>query len=363
MTERSWICRRCGFKSDLSNYYYRCPKCRSPIDLEYDVDWKPSGWGIHRYRSMLPYAPLTSLGEGLTPLVAREFRGVKVWFKLEYLNPSGSFKDRGSVMALSLARSLNYERVIEDSSGNTGVSVALYAQALGLKAEVIVPAAAPLGKKNLIKLFKAAIIEVEDRGRASEEALKRSKASNAFYVAHAWSPTYIEANKTIAYEAFEQGFRGDAIVVPIGSGGLLLGLYKGFSELVELGLIKDLPIIIGVQGVSIRPVYEAIYGAVSIKGDSSIADGIMVPNPPRLSEIVNAITKAGGEVVLVDNNEVVQALRELINLGFLVEPTSATALAALNKVISEGASVREALIPLTGSGLKMIDDIARLLSF
>ncbi len=312
---------------------------------------------------MLPYTPLTSLGEGLTPLVVRELRGVKVWFKLEYLNPSGSFKDRGSVMALSLARSLNYGSVIEDSSGNTGISVALYAQAFGLKAEIIVPAAAPLGKKNLIKLFKAAIVEVEDRGRACEEALKRSKASNAFYVAHAWSPTYIEANKTIAYEAFEQGFRGDAIVVPIGSGGLLLGLYKGFSELVELNLIKDLPTIIGVQGVSARPVYEAIHGAVDIKGYSSIADGIMVPNPPRLSEIVNAITKAGGEVVLVDNNEIAQALRELINLGFIVEPTSAAALAALNKVINEGAGIREALIPLTGSGLKMIDDIVKLLSF
>ncbi|MCX8199358.1 MAG: pyridoxal-phosphate dependent enzyme [Sulfolobales archaeon] len=363
MIKRSWVCRRCGFKEDLNSYYYRCPKCYFPIDLEYDIEWKPSGWGIYRYKSMLPYTPLISLGEGFTPLVVRELRGVKIWFKLEYLNPSGSFKDRGSVMALSLARSLNYERVIEDSSGNTGVSVALYAQALGLKAEIIVPAAAPLCKKNLIKLFKAAIIEVGDRGRASEEALKRSEVSKAFYVAHAWSPTYLEANKTIAYEAFEQGFRGDAIITPIGSGGLLLGLYKGFSELVELGFIKDLPTIIGVQGVSIRPVYEAIHGVVEIKGDSSIADGIMVPNPPRLNEIASAITKTGGEVVLVNNNEIVQALRELINLGFLIEPTSAAALAALNKVINEGVRIREALIPLTGSGLKMIDDIAKLLSF
>ncbi len=331
--------------------------------LEYSREWRPRGRGLGRFSSSLSLDPRISLGEGGTPTVPRSIRGINIFFKLEYLNPSGSFKDRGALLSLSYAGLMGFRRVLEDSSGNTGVSVALYSRALGFEAEIIVPKTAPQGKKLLLKLLGADIVEAGSRREAGEIALEKSRSGDYYYVAHTWSPFYIEASKTIAYEAYEQGFRGGVVVAPIGSGGLLLGLYHGFMDLVNYGLLDEPPTLIGVQGLSMCPVYRVLYGRACGYGDSSLADGIMVPNPPRLNEIADAIKNTGGAVVVVDNNDVVFGLRELIRMGFIVEPTSATTYAGLLKALEEGlVGSDNVLLPLTGSGLKMLGDLASLIT-
>ncbi len=342
----------------MDMYYWKCPVCSSPIDLEYPVNWLPRGYGVARYNSLLPVYVEPVYGEGETPLVSREYNGLKVFFKLEYLNPSGSFKDRGTVVALTYAKRLGYTCVVEDTSGNTGISIALYAKALGLHPIIVVPEYIPVGKKKLLELYGAEIVYASDRSKAALKALEvLSQNPKRFYAAHTWSPFYIEGYKTIAYELYEQGFRRGMVVAPIGSGGLYLGLYRGFRDLYNLGLIEEIPFLLGVQGASVQPVYKMIYNRV-VKGESYLADGLMVENPPRLEEIAS-IVKEYGDVVVVDNDEIVDSLKWLVRNGFIVEPTSAAILAGLKKYVSM-KKIRisgEVCVLLTGSGLKMLEDI------
>ncbi len=353
-----FFCRKCGYISSIDKHFWKCPKCGHPLDLVYDIEWSPKGRGIARYTSLLPIKPLKTLGEGSTPIVKEEFNGIRIYFKLEYLNPSGSFKDRGTVIALSYARQLGYSRVLEDTSGNTGVSIALYATAYGLKATIVMPSYAPEGKKKLIKLFNGEIVETPTRSDAAKKVIEiLEEKPNYFYVAHTWSPFYIEGYKTIVYELYEDSIHVDSVIAPIGSGGLFIGLYRGFKDLVELGLIRDIPLMVGVQGVSVAPVYTSVTGK-SISGDSSLADGVMVANPPRLKEIVSII-RENGCITVVDNRDIVEALKWLLSKGYIVEPTSAAALAGLWKLLnSKECSIgKKVLIPLTGSGLKMFNEI------
>jgi len=307
---------------------------------------------------MLPYTPERTRGEGSTPLVAEGSDRHLLLYKLEFLNPSGSFKDRGTALALYYAYKMGYSEVIEDTSGNTGISVTLYARLYDLKPYIVMPSNAPLGKKALVKSLGGIIIEAIDREDASLQVLKH--VGDKYYVAHTWSYFYILGATTIAYEVFEEHGVPDYIIVPIGSGGLFLGLAKGFSYMLELGIIDDLPVLVGVQGYSVQPVYRAWRGCEEAGGDSSLADGIMVVNPPRLAEIVEYLKKTRGKVVLVDNNEVIQALKKLYSKGFIVEPTSATAYAAYLKIKDE-LDKGTVLIPLTGSWLKMLDTVSKLL--
>ncbi len=348
------VCPKCGFKT--TEYHWRCPKCGSPLNILYEKTWRPRGRGLIRYSSMLPFRPKKTLGEGNTPLVVRKIRGVRVFFKLEYLNPTGSFKDRGALLSLSYARLKGYRRVVEDTSGNTGIAVTAYSKLYGMRPLIVMPEYAPHGKKLLIKALGGEIVETPTRGDAARKVLELVD-KNTFYVAHTWSPFFIIGASTIAYEVFEQGFRGGTVIAPIGSGGLFLGLYYGFKDLVSWDLIKDYPLFIGVEGVSVTPIYEELYGKPSITGDSTLADGVMVPNPPRTREIVDVLRKHNGRVVLVDNNGILRALKELYRLGFIVEPTSTLPYIALLKMLEEKIIDKgeEILVPLTGSGLKTLD--------
>ena len=360
MGNPTYYCRNCGFKEELGkHYYWKCPKCGAPLDLIYDIEWRPKGRGILRYRSMLPVQNIKYLGEGETPLIKRSIKGKSFLFKLEYLNPGGSFKDRGASLTLSYASSLGYSKVVEDTSGNTGIATALYSRINNMQAVIVMPQYAPEGKKNFIRLLGGKIIEAPTRHDAAKKVLELIDEATC-YVAHTWNPLFYHANKTIAYEAYEEGFKHGTVVVPIGSGSLLLGIYKGFKDLVDLGLIGTMPRIIGIQGVSSAPIYELIYGK-QCRGDSSIADGIMVRDPPRKHEIAEIIKKYG-DIVVVDNDEIISSLKDLIRMGFIIEPTSAASLAGILKYIEDKGDVEEPiLLPLTGSGLKMIDYLYSLL--
>ncbi|MET1160610.1 MAG: pyridoxal-phosphate dependent enzyme [Thermoprotei archaeon] len=348
-----WYCSKCGFRENIwKKYYWKCPLCGNPLDLDYQIEFDTSGRGILRYEGMLPFKPEKTRGEGSTPLVIEKSNSATILFKLEYLNPSGSFKDRGTSLAIYYAYKMGFKEVVEDTSGNTGISVTLYSKVYGLKPLIVMPRTAPYGKKLIIKKLGGTIVEARDRTEASQIVTKM--VHDRFYVAHTWSYFYIIGSSTIAYEVFEEYGIPDYVIAPIGSGGLFLGLFYGFKKLVELGLTDKFPKFIGVQGYSVHPVYKALAGH-SVEGDSSLADGIMVSNPPRLNELVSVIRESGGIVELVGNKEIIEALRELYELGFIVEPTSAVVWAVFRR-LREKIQNKVVLLPLTGSGLKITSE-------
>jgi len=347
-----WICRYCGFTDGLwSRYYWRCPYCGKPLDIEYRFEYvKGSGRGLQRFSKMLPFTPEKTRGEGSTPLITESFNGNTVLFKLEYLNPSGSFKDRGSALAVYYGYKMGFKEIVEDTSGNTGISVTLYSRLYGLKPLIVMPKTSPRGKRELVKALGGVVVEASDRSEASRIVL--NLVENKYYVAHTWNYMYIIGASTIVYEVYEEYGVPDIVIAPIGSGGLILGLYHGFEKLMEAGLIDRIPVFIGVQGCSVQPVYRELYGFYEC-GVSNLADGIMVENPPRLESIVSYIKRYNGRVMLVDNKDVVEAMRELYDYGFIVEPTSATVWAVYKRIKDEVKN-KTILLPLTGSGLKTL---------
>lgn len=350
--EAYWYCSRCGFKKLIWNkYYWKCPRCSSPLRIIYDKTFSPRGRGLVRYCSLLPFNPARTIGEGGTPLVVEEENNTKLLFKLEHLNPSGSFKDRGTALAIGYSYLMKYNSVVEDTSGNTGISVTLYSRVYGLKPLIIMPRSAPVGKKKLVKMLGGKVIEAKDRGEAAK--IVSRYIGSSYYVAHTWNYFYIIGASTIAYEVYEEYGIPDYMIVPVGSGGLFLGLIEGFEYLYKEGLIKHVPKPVIVQGYSVQPVYERLTGERIAGEESSLADGVMVPNPPRIDEIVGYLKKYHGKIVLVGNNEIKQAIKELFDKGFIIEPTSATVYVAYKKLVDDLRN-REALLPLTGSGLKMI---------
>ncbi len=360
-------CTKCGYEipiSDESLLIPLCPRCSGLLEIAGEEPvWRPRGSGLARYASMLAIRPIWCRGEGQTQLVVEEYRGLHLWFKLEYSNPSGSFKDRGAALALSHASTLGARCVVEDSSGNAGLAVARAASMLGLESIVVVPRDAPLGKKRAIRLLGASLVEAETRAAAASLALELARRRKCYYVYHLGNPFFVEGLETIAYEVYEQRGIPDAVIAPFGSGGLFLGIARGFAKLRSLGLAKKQPMMIAVQGVDVHPLYDAIYGPAALSGSSRLADGIRVPNPPLLGQGARIVRETKGKVVLVNDEEIMRALRELIERGFVVEPTSAAVLAALGKVVDElrETGIRDILLPLTGSGLKVLDELVELL--
>lgn len=353
----SWICPSCGFRESVfEKYYWRCPRCGSPLSIEYEVvgDITSSNNMWLRYYGFMPFTPEKTRGEGLTPLVEEKLSSHRLLFKLEYLNPSGSFKDRGTALAVYYGYKMGYKKAVVDTSGNTGISVALYSRLYGLEPTIVMPKQAPEGKKRAVLKLGGKLVEAEGRTGASKVVEEYIRSEDVYYVAHLWNPLYIVGHATIAYEVFEEYGVPDYVIAPIGSGGLILSLMYGFEKLREVGLAKKAPIVIGVQGYSCQPIYEAMYGTRSEGEESTLADGIMVANPPRTSEIVNSLRKYHGKVVLVGNTDVLNAMKELWNWGFLVEPTSATVYAAYEKLKREIPSSSSVLLVLTGSGLKTL---------
>ena len=323
-------CPRCGFRGGSGEYYPWCLSCGGPLEVE---------GAPPRYGSVM--------GEGATPIV--DFRGVLL--KLEYLNPTGSFKDRGASYSLQLARDLGYECVVVDSSGNTAVSVAAYAGRLGLEARVYIPRGAGGGKRALVKALGARVFEAGSREEAAEAS--RREASRCFHVAHLTSPFFLEGMKSLGLELAEYA-EGADVILPVSSGSLLLGVYRGLRESGASGFR-----LIAVQS----PMAASLRGMVKLLGEAggpmgSLLDALVVKNPPRLGEIAEAIKSTGGGLVVVGDDSVKPALRELVKSGFIVEPSSASAWAAYRMLKARGVLKKRVIVVLTGSGLKYPEALA-----
>lgn len=325
---------------------------------------------LWRYAAALALAgpPRVSLGEGWTPLVTRDWRGVQVCFKLESQMPTGSFKDRGTAVMLNHLIEVGVGPIHEDSSGNAGASIATYAAAAGIPCRIYVPAAAPRAKLVQIAATGADVRAISGaRQDVTEAAL--AATGESFYASHNWQPFFIEGTKTLAFELWEQlGFRvPDNILVPTGYGSNILGLDRGFDELEKSGEIAARPRLFAVQAANCAA-FAAAWASgedrfVPFAASPTVADGIATPKPVRIAEVLAALRRSHGGVVTVPEGEIGLAVAALGGLGLFVEPTAATAGAALTQLLAERVIdlAQSTVVILTGSGLKATDRIAELL--
>ncbi|MFB6086465.1 MAG: pyridoxal-phosphate dependent enzyme [Halodesulfurarchaeum sp.] len=338
---------------------WRCV-CGSPLEL--DATLAPGtppaqldrDRGLWAFDSLIPVDRRVTLGEGFTPLV--EAPNWDASFKLEYVFPSGSFKDRGATTILSRAAALGVDRVIEDSSGNAGAAIALYAARAGIPADIYVPEGIKPAKRAAIAGTGATVREVSGtRSAVSEAAREAAESGPGWYASHAWNPAFYAGTATVAYEiAVNRDFDlPEAIVAPIGHGTLYLGLYRGFSTLRDAGWIDELPRLLGVQATGVAPIATALGADRSGAPRNDLADGIQIAEPVRAGEIRRAVRATAGDVVAVDESATRSAWRALHRAGFHVEPTSAVAVAGLEAFRERGLDpAADIVVPLTGSGLK-----------
>jgi len=363
MTKTSVICPECGHRP--GPLAWRCPQCGAPLEIESLPPFDhtaivPHEWSLWRYARMLPVSRQASLGEGMTPLAHAHLGGIDFRAKLEYLNPTGSYKDRGTATMISHMLAHGASEVVEDSSGNAGASVAAYSSAGGIRARIFVPADALPGKKALIAAFGGALVEVDgpqrNRAAACVEAAKTTP-----YASHSWSPYFILGQMTAAWEIWEQlgGRAPDAVICPVGQGCLFLGLARGFRALDAAGLIERLPAMVAVQSSGCDPIVRAWESGAdapeAVTPTYSVADGILINTPAvRGREILATIRATGGAALRVEPRAILAARDAMTARGFVIEPTSAAAVAALPALRERGEAGAEWVVMLTGSGLKLL---------
>ena len=361
MCHFSLQCGECGarFAPDMTRL--GCGECGAPVDVAYasaDAALDDVPTPLHHPESAV------SLGEGDTPSVRLDAIGKRLgvgalYAKLEFMNPTGSFKDRGTAVMMSMAVEAGAREVVEDSSGNAGASVAAYAARAGVAARIFAPASAPAAKLGQIAVYGARAHLVEgNREDVTDAALDFARRGGLVYASHNLSPYFLEGTKTFAYEIARE-FGGDLpkhIVMPVGNGSLLIGAHRGFGELQSARVIGAMPRLHAVQARAVMPLAAAYIGAVlapAIK--PTIAGGIAVANPPRLGQSLRALRDTGGSAVAV-GEEQIRRWHALLarEEGVFGEPTSAAAFAGLEALVARGGIGQSdsVLLPVTGFGLK-----------
>jgi threonine synthase len=286
------------------------------------------------------------LGSGETPLL--RWRGdADVWLKCDHLQPTGSFKDRGAEIMTALALDLAATHVVVDSSGNAGAALAAHAAHAGLDCTVFAPRSTSSGKLRQIRFYGAGLELVNGpRESAEEAALAFAASTGALYASHAANPFFLEGTKGWIYEVVGELGDVDTIVLPVGSGSLLLGVVRGLRELVAAGWIRTMPHIVAAQAAGFATLATGF--AASAPTSAPFAEGIAISRPVRGREMRDLVARWDMTVVAVDDEAVAEAQRELARQGYYVEPTGAAAWAAQQRLRPEGRSV----VALTGNGLK-----------
>lgn len=324
--------------------------------------------GVWRYAASFPgpvRAPIT-LGEGATPLVETRIDGVPVLLKLEGANPTGSFKDRGASVMLSLLREQGVGAVLEDSSGNGGAAIATYAAAGGMQATIFVPEQTSPAKILQARASGASIVRVsgsrQDCAAAAEAAAEHP---GLFYASHNWHPFFLEGTKTLAFELWEQlGFElPDAVVTPCGAGSIVLGCRLGFDDLQRAGATPRVPTLFAVQPEACAPIAAAFDGRAPAAPRPTLAEGTAIASPIRRDLVVAALRDTGGAAVTATEAEIADATLELARMGVFVEPTCAQVLVGFRALLRAGR-IRpgdRTVLVMTATGLKAAPRILELL--
>ncbi len=313
--------------------------------------------GIWRYLQMMPVSEsfALSMGEGMTPLLHIEIDGKMIGVKQEQLSPTGSYKDRGSAVLMAYLHEMGVKKVVQDSSGNAGASIAAYAALHGMHCTIVVPEDTSPAKLRQITQYGAELRLVKgNRQAAAEEALLM--AENMPYASHCYHPVFYEGIKTFAFEIAEQSGWNvpETLVLPAGNGTLLLGAEIGFRELFQAGLIGHLPRLIAVQTEKCAPLHAAWSGTPFLAAsEPGLAEGIAIAQPVRLTQMLQAVNSSGGLVLKVNEEEIAQTHQLMGKMGYYIEPTSAATIAGLRQYLRTNALPSERIATLfSGHGLK-----------
>ena len=357
-------CRDCRSPYPSDQTPYRCIHCGGIYEFsrqpEFDLDLIEHGLpGIWRYRHTFYSAensPVISLGEGNTPLVWAKAFEKEVAFKLEFLNPTGSFKDRGTAPLISFLVSRGINDAVEDSSGNAGASFAAYAAYAGIKAKIFIPSYASGPKRIQIESYGADVVSVAGSRAKTAEAVEAAAQDGIVYASHAYLPQGILGYATVAYELFEQlGKVPGTVISPTGQGSLLLGVAVGFNALKQARLITHLPVLVGVQAAACAPLWVAFNQdkmeiTEPIFEGETLAEGVRTRNPLRGRSLLQLVHDTQGCFVSVAEDSIILGRDQLGRRGLYVEPTSAIVWNGLEQVI--GLVPEPIVVILTGSGLK-----------
>lgn len=355
-----FVCTSCGRTAPIETPTYHCP-CGGLYRLEADIPpfsldlVDKSQFSLFRYRAFFPlhnelWRDIT-MGEGMTASVPLE---PDLYVKLDYAMPTLSFKDRGAALLIWLCKTIGVTKVIQDSSGNAGNSVAAYCARAGIQCEIYVPRGTSPKKIAMIESHGAKVTVFEgSRDETADACRKRAREEGIYYANHVYNPFFYQGTKTYIYEVYEQlGRVPDNLFLPVGNGTLLLGCEIALQELFAAGLIPRLPKLFIVQSERCAPLYQADQDPRDITPEPTYAEGIAIGKPMRGREILASSYAGPRQVILVPEEGILPAREMLAKRGFFVEHTTAATYAAYLAYRSRHALEGDSLIPLCGAGLK-----------
>jgi len=375
-------CSNCGkiYSAQVINTFATCDECgKSPLISTYDFEHVTKEDIDHTERSMWRYFKLlplfdqknkVSLGEGFTPLLslknlASDYDFSSLSMKDESLNPTGSFKARGLSMAISKAKEFGIRKCIIPTAGNAGGALAAYCAKAEMEALVVMPEHTPKAFKEECTLLGAKLILVQGLISQCAQKVREINSTGDYYdVSTLKEPYRLEGKKTMGYEIAEQlnWKLPDVILYPAGGGTGLIGIWKAFLEMIELGWIENrLPRMFAVQSKNCQPLVETWAGqqknSKEYEGQPTIASGLAVPNPFGERLILKILIETRGEPIAVSELEIIKAQKEIAQReGLLVAPEGAALLPALQSLITDNKISRDENILLlnTGSGYKYL---------
>jgi threonine synthase len=379
-------CMVCGEVYSLEEVEYLCPHhgAEGILDVRYDYDLlrarltpamlaESREMSMWRYKPLLPVhadAPVPPLRVGWTPLYAAPrlagLVGLRhMWVKDDGLNPTASFKDRASALAVVKAQERGAKIITTASTGNAAAALAGLSASVGLTAVIFVPKSAPLAKIAQHLIYGAHVVLVDGTyDEAFELTVEVARAFGWYNRNTAYNPFMSEGKKTAAYEIWEQldGQAPDCVVIPVGDGCIMGGIYKGFKDLLALGWIDRLPRLIGVQAEGSSPLVHAYArglppGQIERCEARTVADSISSGLPRDHIKAMAAVRESGGVFLAVSDDEILSAIPVVArNTGVFCEPAAAASFAGLVAAVEQGWVTRDerVVLLLTGSGLKDI---------
>jgi threonine synthase len=377
------VCPRCNNHFRLAQLLNLC-SCGSPLLVRYDLKKataalaKSSLQGrsatLWRYRELLPVQDDTnvvSLGEGFTPLLEAKTLSLelglrRVWIKDEAQNPTGSFKDRGLCLAVSRAKELGVKKLAIPSAGNAGGSLSAYAARAGIEANVFMPKDTPAANQIEARQYGARLTLVDglinDCGRIIAE---RKAAEGWFDVSTLKEPYRVEGKKTMGYEIAEQlnWKLPDVIIYPTGGGTGLIGMWKAFAEMEEMGWVgNDRPRMVSVQASGCAPIVRAFDEgkdtAEPWQNAKTVASGLRVPQAVADFLMLRALRESNGTALSVSDNDMLEEIPRIGRAeGIFFCPEGAACVAALRHLVKQGwiKPSDEVVIFNTATGLKYLD--------
>jgi threonine synthase len=382
-------CPRCA-KTYATGEILNLCECGSPLFARYDLrrasakleprNLKTREQNLWRYREVLPVASdasIFSLGEGFTPLLTARRLGDKLglpnlYLKDESQNPTGSFKARGMAVAVSKAHELGIRKLAVPSAGNAGGALAAYAAKAGMETAIFMPEETPLANRLECTLHGAKVTlvpgSIADCARVMRETLQ---GQDWFDVSTLREPYRVEGKKTLAYEVCEQmgGRLPDAMIYPTGGGTGLIGMWKAFDEMHEMGWIKERrPRMFAVQAHGCAPLVrayaEGVESAAEWKDPQTIASGLRVPSAIGDSLILQTVRKSRGAVLAVSDASMLAGVREIAETeGLMTSPEGGATLAGLKKLLADGflGGHESIVLFLTASGYKYLEALEQLI--